>query len=153
MVVAQDFFNQSQNAQSNPLVQDIFKRGESQARRASSGIERALTNRGFGGSTFIDPLKVEAGAQARQTFVQQGFQTAEQIRQNNINNFFKQSQLDEEKRAREEENQWNWLTGLGSTAEKLGAFNPLENFLKDLFKPQPTGATRNDGTFPSLGGN
>ena len=65
MVNAQDFFNQSQNAQSNPLVQDIFKQGESQARRASSGIERALTSRGFGGSTFIDPLKVEAGAQAR----------------------------------------------------------------------------------------
>jgi len=140
-----DFFNLEQDPMKSTQVQDIFKRGESAARRAGSATERGLASRGFGGSTFTDPLKAQAGAIARSPFEKQAVDLSEQLRQQNISNFFQAKGFDlaEEQRERERKQREmsNWASVLGLAGNVFGG--PVGGALGSFFGGQMSQDSKN----------
>jgi len=150
-----DFFNLNQDFTQSAPVQDIYRQGDIASKRAGSGMKRALSAKGFGGSTFADPLSQQAQTIARTPYIQQGAQTAESMRRQNISDFFRGKQLDfmEEDRKRKEQESFNSLlmSGLGVAGSvfggPVGAAAP--GFLKGLgefFNP-PTGPRQEGNIF------
>jgi len=136
------FFNAvNDDPNEDPLVKDLFNRGDTEARRAGTGIEKALSSRGFGGSTFVDPLKAQASSVARTPFIRQANQAANTISQQNSANFFKALNIQEQRDKFEKQKQQNLLFSvLGNLGGIAGAFNPLLGGISGLFGGQSEGS-------------